>query len=109
MKLTLLSSASVGWVFKGGFSSLIKRIFLLKIGINEKLSATNDCKKATVTIKIDNTRQLLSCETSFPQHADRIKSNKRNFFISRRWNKTLRHTVLSFFVPLSDVPLHEDF
>lgn len=35
-KLTLLSSARVGWVFKGGFSSLIKRIFLLKIGINEQ-------------------------------------------------------------------------
>lgn len=41
MMLTLLSSASVGWVFKGGFSSLIKRIFLLKIGINEKTISYN--------------------------------------------------------------------
>lgn len=46
----------------------------------KKLSATTECKKATVTIKIDYTRQLLPCEASFPQHADRIKSKKRNFF-----------------------------
>ena len=75
----------------------------------KKLSATTECKKATVTIKIDNTRQLLSCEASFPQHADRIKSNKRNFFYFTKVEQNIAPHCSDFFVPLSDLPLLEDF